>query len=151
MATSAIDSWSWHGTFLQGLIFPGDNTNLKVAFLKPHGGASPKSLARWRTFCFFWMAFQLLSRGILYPSNDLFWRFTNWNLVTNWLAYAILIISHVMNGDFFKDTYIEIDPSTVDDSKKPYFLWPFATAVYEYSFTGCLSVFIGFATVETPF
>ena len=57
----------------------------------------------------------------------------------------------MLNGDFGKSTYKEVDPSTVDDSKRPYYLWPIATAAYEFAFPTALSVTVGYGAVETAF
>ena len=77
--------------------------------------------------------------------------FTNWNLITNFSAYVILTIAHVLNGDFAKSTYTEVDALTVDDSRRPYYLWPIATCAYEFAFTTALSVTMGYGCVETVF
>ena len=47
--TSEVISWSYPVQMLN-ILFPGNNSDLKVAFLKPHG-CSPATLANWRVVC----------------------------------------------------------------------------------------------------
>ena len=71
--------------------------------------------------------------------------------MSNFCAYVILTVAHVINGDFAKHTYVEVDSATVDDSKRPYYLWPLATIAYEFAFTTAIGVTIGYGVVETTF
>ena len=70
-------------------------------------------------------------------------------MAANWLCYFILLWAHIMNNDFYKQTYVA--PSTVDDTKRPYYLWTAATGIYEFSLVASWSVFVIFTCIEYPF
>ena len=57
----------------------------------------------------------------------------------------------MLNNDYRKKTYDDIDPDTVDDTKRPYYLWAIATAIYEFSLTAALGVTLVFCCVEFPY
>ena len=83
------------------------------------------------------------------PNTDLMYYFTNWNLTTNFAAYLILVVGHIMNNDFGKHWYVEVDPELVDEDSRPYFLWPIATAAYEFATSSAIGVTIAYGTIET--
>ena len=58
-------------------MFPNDDPELRVAFLKPNN-TSPAVLARWRLTCFCWMVTQILLRGFTSTNATLFFTYTNW-------------------------------------------------------------------------
>ena len=72
-------------------------------------------------------------------------------MTANWLSYLVLTIAHILNHDFGKQTYIAVNPSTVDDAKRPYYLWGIAMGLYEFSLTTSLSVFVVYCAMEWPF
>ena len=81
-----------------------------------------------------------------------FWfAFTDWALVAGWLQYSLLTYVHVLNNDLGRETYIEVDPSTVDDTKRPYNWWRITTAVYEFNMSANVVVVFLFFIVEWPF
>ena len=107
---------------VQNLLFPGDNDTLKTAFLKPNG-ISPATLAKIRLGCFSYMLAQITATGYFSPETNRLFYFTNWSVTANCLSYLILVWAHLLNGDFFKDTYEEVDVSKIDATKRPYYLW----------------------------
>ena len=84
-------------------------------------------------------------------NKDLLFYFTNWNLTTNFAAYLILVASHLMNNDFGKHWYIEVDPALVDETSTPFYLWPIATAAYEFATASAIGVTIAYGAIETYF
>ena len=137
--TNELSVWTFPSPMLQNLLFPGNNEALKVNFLKPNG-VSPAFLARMRLGCFVWMLFQLLANNFISSNSTLLFTFTNWSVTANFLSYLILVWAHLLNGDFFKTIYEEIDPSQVDSFRRPYYLWSAAQGFYEFSFTMSISV-----------
>ena len=148
MTSTELSSWTWSNLVFRKLLFPGDNSNLKTAFLKPRG-VSPDTLAKWRLSCMVWMIIQILIRGLTFSNSDLFYRFTNWSVIMNWLSYTIFTIAHIMNKDFGKQAYVE--PSAAEKEQRPYYLWAVATGFYEFFLTASLSVFLVFGSVEYPY
>ena len=143
-------TWSYPTPMLQNLLFPGDNDNLKIAFLKPNG-VSPAFLAKMRLGCFIWMLLQITA-GNFYSSNSrMFYYFTNWSVTANCLSYLILVCAHLLNGDFFKKSYEEVDVSQIDVTKRPYYLWTAAQGFYEFSFTMSIGVFFAYGTILYAF
>ena len=72
-------------------------------------------------------------------------------MTANWLSYLVLTVAHILNNDFGKQTYIAVDPSSVDDTKRPYYLWAVAMGLYEFSLTTSLTVFVMYTAIEWPF
>ena len=135
---------------LQALLFPGNDDDLKVAFLKPNG-VSPKFLAYIRLGCMIWMILQTTVRNFFFSNSDLLYTFTNWSMTSNALSYLVLVCAHLMNGDFFKNEYEEVDPSQIDDRRRPYYLWTAAQGFYEFAFTVSLTVTLAYGAVEYSF
>ena len=90
-------------------LWPGDNTEREVAFLKPHGVISLRWLAILRTLVCLFFLFQLsLNLGLVYETFHLY--LTNWALASCALSYSLLAIAHCLNEDFGKDGYVEVAP-----------------------------------------
>ena len=89
-------------------VWPGDNTERKVAFLKTHGEIKLSTLARFRTVLAIYFTIHTASHVILV--YDIFWQYlTNWSLASCMVTYILLSVAHCRNGDFSKDAYLESD------------------------------------------
>lgn len=123
---------------LEKLFFPGDTEALHTAFLKPND-ASPKKLAQIRLGCFIWMLIQLTATNLV-GANSLYYTFTNWSVTSNCLCYLIMICAHLINDDFFKESYDSVEAFQAGAKKRPYNFWTAAQGFYEFSFTMSISV-----------
>ena len=70
-------------------------------------------------------------------------------MAANALIYFVLIFAHILNNDFYKEVYVE--PAIIDDTKRPYYLWATAVAMYEFALPVSLAVMIIFTFLEFPY
>ena len=128
-------------------LWPGDNTEREVAFLKPHGVISLRWLAIMRTLiCLYFLGQLSLNLSLVYETFYLY--LTNWALASCALTYSLMAIAHCVNKDFKKESYEEVEP--LSRKSCPFDMWQLVTALYEWTLSIQVTVTLAFWFIEIP-
>ena len=146
------------------IFFPDARQSSRVAEIHGHDILKPHGSVKWRAFLMRRLWIGLFSIGfalvhVMLTFEYFYYYLTVWIIISNALFYALLLASHAMNGDFWREEYetplVDLPHNdgkfgVFDRSRFPFNFWPVTHMLYEWCLCGNVVVVGAFWLIEAP-